>query len=207
MKGRILFITHQLSYSGAPLVLMDAIRIMKDDGYEPEVVSLMEGPLSAELERLGIIWRVQKDFLKDWKSFYQGLYSYRAAVVNTLIPCQSVLLLKHTPIPTVWWLHETEDFFEMYDRMSNIVPDLRSLPENIHLLGVSPAVQEILHRRYNLATQVLPLSVNDYKGAGQEERRSGTPVRFLTLGLRGRIFLRMLSAFFLMRSGNSAALL
>ncbi len=182
VKGKVLFITHQLSYSGAPLVLMEAIRMMKEDGYEPEVVSLMGGPLSAELDRLRIPWQVRNDFLQDWKPFYEALYGYRAVVVNTLVACQPVILLKHTPIPTVWWLHETEDFFEMYDRMSNIVPDLGSLGDNIHLLSVSPAVQEILNRRYGLTTPILPLCVRDRRNRKPEGRRSGDPVRFLTLG-------------------------
>ena len=61
-KKKILFITHQLSLSGAPIVLMDMIRVVKEAGYQIEVISMVQGPLSETLDQFHIPWRIEKDF-------------------------------------------------------------------------------------------------------------------------------------------------
>ena len=180
--SKLLFITHQLSLSGAPLVLMEMIRVCKDEGYEISVISLMDGELSATLDEMEIPWRVQTDFLKDWKSFYLEVHGYRAVIVNTLVAYQPLIILNHTQIPTFWWIHESEDYFEIYDKMGEAVPNLHALKPHVRILSVSPSVQEIFRKRYGLETAVLPFCV---QGHVQEtgHAQQNEPVRFLTLGM------------------------
>ena len=45
MKQRLLFVTHQLSRTGAPIVLLDMIRLCINNGYEVEVITMLDGPL------------------------------------------------------------------------------------------------------------------------------------------------------------------
>ena len=179
---RILFITHQLSLSGAPIVLLDFIRTVREEGYGVEVLSLTEGPLSGTLDEMEIPWRIKEELLKDWRGLFEELHDYCAVVVNTLVSYPAITLLKHTKIPTIWWLHETEWFFETYDRMPDLTPKLTELPENIHLLSVSPAVQEIIQRRYGIETPVQPFCVPDRPYQPKDRERT---VRFLTLASFG----------------------
>lgn len=46
---RILVITHQLSRTGAPVVLLDVIRICKDQKYYIDVITMLDGELREEL--------------------------------------------------------------------------------------------------------------------------------------------------------------
>ena len=50
-KAHILIISHEMGRSGAPVVLMDAVRILKDEGYFVYVVSPMDGPLCLEMNK------------------------------------------------------------------------------------------------------------------------------------------------------------
>ena len=179
----ILFVTHQLSLSGAPMVLMDMIRVCVGQGFYAEVISLTEGPLSDELDRMGIPWRVQSDFLAGAKDFLFEVQRFGLVVVNTLVAYQPIFIMKHTRIPTIWWLHETEWYFETYDRMPDITPGLKELPDHIRILSVSPLVQDILQRRYGIETQVFPFCVADLEcdGTSRQQERRGDRVRFLTL--------------------------
>ncbi|MBR0092049.1 MAG: glycosyltransferase family 4 protein [Lachnospiraceae bacterium] len=184
---KLLFITHQLSLSGAPLVLMEMIRVCRDEGYEISVISLMEGELSATLDDMGIPWRVQADFLQNWKEFYLEVHGYHAVIVNTLVAYQPLIVLNHTQVPTFWWIHESEDFFEIYDKMGEAVPDLHALKPRVKILSVSPSVQEIFRRRYGLETEILPFCVQDNDNvtaiSSPEETRADDRVKFLTLGM------------------------
>lgn len=166
---------------------MEMIRVCRDEGYEISVISLMEGELSATLDEMGIPWRVQKDFLQNWKEFYAEVYGYQAVIVNTLVAYQPLIILNHTQVPAFWWIHESEDYFEIYDRMGEAVPDLHALKPHIKILSVSPSVREIFRKRYGLETEVLPFCVQDSATAvsSPEEPSSDDRIRFLTLGMYG----------------------
>ncbi len=172
--GKILFITHQLSLSGAPLVLMDMIRACQEEGFAVDLISLTDGPLSATLDEMGVPWQIRNDFLQNAVTFLKEVQPYAAVVINTLVSYPPIFILKHTQIPTIWWLHETEWYFETYDRMPDIAPKLTELPDSIHLLSVSPQVQEILQRRYGRESAVFPFCVKDW-GAGSLTRDSSVP--------------------------------
>ncbi|MBR5116018.1 MAG: glycosyltransferase, partial [Lachnospiraceae bacterium] len=180
-KKKLLFVTHQLSLSGAPLVLLSMIRCCREMGYEAEVISYLPGDLSGELDALQIPWSVCEDLLKDWQSFYQKAQTFDAVIVNTLVAWQAVMILNHTTIPTCWWLHETEEYFADYDAAPDMVPRMTDLKPNIRLLPVSPLVREILRKRYGLKREAFPFFVEDRDApqAGAADDK----VRFLTLGM------------------------
>lgn len=50
----ILVFSHQLSRTGAPIVLLDLVRIMKKEGYKVAVISFMDGSLKEEYKKEGI---------------------------------------------------------------------------------------------------------------------------------------------------------
>lgn len=55
---RITLITHDLSLSGGPKLLCDVAKSLKENGYEPHVLSFNSGPLQAQLEKEGIPLRI-----------------------------------------------------------------------------------------------------------------------------------------------------
>lgn len=165
--------------------MLEMIRVCRNAGYEISLISLMEGELSATLDDMGITWRVQTDFLQNWKEFYLEVHGYHAVIVNTLVAYQPLIVLNHTQVSTFWWIHESEDFFEIYDKMGEAVPNLHALKPHVKILSVSPSVQDIFRKRYGLETEILPFCVQDSVTAVpfQEETPSEDLIKFLTLGM------------------------
>ncbi len=64
-KKNILVITHQLSRTGAPIVLLDMIHVFWRCGFQIEVITMLDGELREELEKMQIPITVQEHFLQQ----------------------------------------------------------------------------------------------------------------------------------------------
>ncbi len=141
---KVMFITHQLTRTGAPIVMMDAVRILQDAGCEIHMISMDDGELRADVEALGIDIEIHKEFMEDWKSFLEPIWNYDLVFVNTIVPLQTIHLLNLAHMPVIWWIHEPEVYFDVYGQW---LPDFSTLKPHIHVWAVSPVVQEIIKRR------------------------------------------------------------
>lgn len=77
----ILVFSHQLSRTGAPIVLLDLVRIMKKEGYKVAVISFMDGSLKEEYKKEEIPVLVYNskyinEELIDVLSRYFGIWYY-----------------------------------------------------------------------------------------------------------------------------------
>lgn len=179
---KVLVITHQLSKTGAPIVLLDMIRILWKHGYSLEVVTMLDGELRTELEQMQIPLKVQEHFLSEPDAFFHYAGQFHLVVANTLITFEAVHLLKYMKIPVLWWLHEGRQYFEHFQ---TVLPDFRELPSNIHVFSVSRYVQQIVEERYGVETKILHFGVEDMPAAGSD--RTGEQVRFLTAGTYSKV--------------------
>ncbi|MCR4946863.1 MAG: DUF4422 domain-containing protein, partial [Lachnospiraceae bacterium] len=165
----ILFITHQLSRTGAPIVLMDVIQFYKACGCRVEVISMEDGPLRKELEKDGIIISIMERFWPVKDVFAQAAADYDLVWANTLITYEAVLSLMGTDIPVVWWLHEGEQYFEYF---KTALPDFsrRDLMRNIHVYAVGHYVQDVVKKRYGVTLPILHFAVEEDNGCGRTDK-------------------------------------
>lgn len=191
MARKLLFITHQLSKTGAPIVLLDMIRICHRAGAQISVISLLDGDLRQELYDLDIPITIEDEFVKNWNSFYQRATSYDMVVTNTLLTYQAVHVLNNAPVPVIWWLHESEQYFEYF---KTVLPDFKSLNSNIHIYAVSHYVRDIVSRRLHCELPILHFGVRDvnvssHNGLSFWERIDPhhEKVRFLTAGTYSQV--------------------
>ena len=114
-KGRakkILLVTHELTLSGAPMVLFYAAEILKKNGYDVVVVSPFEGPLKEKFLEEGI--RVCVDdsinqdnqFIRVWAEEFDGV------IVNTLVLGKLIDTLSGINTRVMWWLHESNTIYD-----------------------------------------------------------------------------------------------
>lgn len=155
---KILFITHQLTRTGAPIVMMDAVRILKEAGCEIHMISMDEGELRTDVEALGIDITIRNEFMEDWKSFLTPIWDYDLVFVNTIVPLQTIHLLNLAHMPVIWWIHEPEVYFDVYGQW---LPDFSQLKSHIHVWAVSPVVQEIIKRRCGYDAELVPFGIRD----------------------------------------------
>ena len=162
--AKILVITHQLSHTGAPIVLLDMVRTLKDAGHDIDMISLLDGELRKDVEEMGISLRIQNQFIHREVAFRAKLSTYDGVIVNTLLGYEVIHIMKLTRIPVLWWIHEGEHFFEYF---KSVIPDMASLPTNIHIYSVSGYVQRVIQKRYGVWTPILHFGVKDaYDASG-----------------------------------------
>lgn len=184
---KVMFISHQLTRTGAPIVMMDAVRILKESGCDVHMISQSDGPLREDAEKLGIEVGIKNDFIIDWNNFLKSVWTYDLVLVNTLLPMQAVQLLNLAHMPVVWWIHEAETFFDMFEPL---LFDFAELKPHVHVWAVSSVVQETIRRRRGYEAEVVPFCVPDAAGDAGITDRSGVgtsedlddTVTFLTIG-------------------------
>lgn len=191
MAQKLLFITHQLSKTGAPIVLLDMIRICRQAGAQVDVISLLDGELREELRAMDISVTIEDEFFKKRDTFYELANTYDTVVANTLLTYQVIHVLNGAPVPVIWWLHEGEQYFEYF---KTVLPDMKSLHPNIRTYAVSHYVQDIARRRFGCELPILHFGVREWKGqSGASPSRWNTldpghqRIRFLTAGTYSQV--------------------
>ncbi len=180
---KVLFITHQLTRTGAPIVMMDAVRILKEEGCDVHMISMGEGELREEVEALGIEITIRGEFMEDAKGFLESVWDYDLVFVNTIVPLQTIHLLNLAHMPVIWWIHEPEVYFDVYGQW---LPDFKELKPHIHIWAVSPVVKELIKRRCGVDAELVPFGIPDAAGEISDTTEDGsdeTPVTFLTIGV------------------------
>lgn len=154
---KLLFISHQLDRSGAPLVLLELIRLCRSCGHDTDVISLQDGVLRQEMEAEGINVRICGGFLGDLQYWCGEFMKYDHVVVNTIVCVEAIHALKYIYVPVTWWIHEYEGWFELY---KEVLPDPKELGDNIRIFGVSPVTCRIIDK-YGYSNELLPLGIKD----------------------------------------------
>lgn len=112
----ILLVSHDLTESGAPRVVLEMARTLVDAGHFVVVASPDDGPLRHELQRLGVAVIVDSLLLTRHVSVRDLARNFDLVIANTAVAWPIVLQL--TPFVDVYWyIHETglvTDLIERY---------------------------------------------------------------------------------------------
>lgn len=174
---KVLIITHQLSGTGAPFVLLSLLEIGVTFGMEFEVISMQDGILRTEYEKIATV-SIQKEFLNEaQKEFVHKAEEFDCVFVNTLLPFEVIHLLNGKMIPVIWWLHEPENYFEF---LKDVLPDFSQLESNINVYAVSPYVETILFQRYQKHVPIFLFGIEDYPKKTQRIKQK--KMKFLVAG-------------------------
>jgi O-antigen biosynthesis protein len=103
----LLFISHDLSSSGAPMMLLHAANWCQQNGFFVTAMSPKDGPLRDEFEMAGIPLIVDPLILTGHKSLVQFARDFDGVVANTVFSSPIVRALEKEGLPLMWWLHET----------------------------------------------------------------------------------------------------
>jgi O-antigen biosynthesis protein len=107
LAKRLLLVTHDLSFSGAPLVLYMLARYLQGEGYTIGVLSAAEGPLEERYTRAGMAVIVAPGLKDDARIAAAALAEYGAAIVNTIVCWRSVYAARAAGRPAIWYVHES----------------------------------------------------------------------------------------------------
>lgn len=137
-KKNILIVSHELSLTGAPIVLQELVLALKDD-FNFMVIAPEDGPQREKYTENGISVLIDPQIM-DNKDILLLARSFDMVLVNTVVPFRIIDLLGKTNIPTIWWIHDSE--FGYVDWLQFELPE--RLGNNIQTYCVSEYAKKIL---------------------------------------------------------------
>lgn len=106
-KNDILFITHDLSLTGAPYVMLKFIKQALNNNTKVYVYSFKDGPLRFDLQKLGIPIMIDPDAVHHPELyFYKFARNFDKVFANTIVTAKCVECLQNDLPKIIWWIHE-----------------------------------------------------------------------------------------------------
>ena len=122
--GQILLVSHDLSLTGAPLMLVQAAEALCQAGFGVSVVAPLDGPLRETLNQAGVPVWVEPALLDDARVLARYLAGRSLVVANTILAWRVVLAAKAAQMPCLWWIHESNFGQAQAQRQSGLVSAL-----------------------------------------------------------------------------------
>lgn len=177
----LLFVSHDLSLSGAPMMLFHAARWCQQNGLFVLIMAPKDGPLREKLEAEGIPLIIDPLVATGHESFVRFARDFDLVVANTIRSAAAVTAMKNTGTPVAWWIHEPGSVGGHY------------LREDARLRAALPLASIILAPSERTAVFYRPFTdqpvvclQNAIPDVAQKDQATGKrehrPLRFLMLG-------------------------
>lgn len=140
-KKRVLVFTHELSLTGAPLVLVQAVAVLQKLDYDILVVSPEDGPLRETYCNMNVPLMIEPQLYENFE-YIRVAYDFDFVIANTIVVWPIVEALGQTDIPVLWWVHDSNMGYENYLRY--VLPE--KINANIHLYCVSDYAQRVIKK-------------------------------------------------------------
>lgn len=102
----ILFISHELSRTGAPIVLKDMVQIVLENGDFPVLLAFKDGSLKQEFLDMGVTVIIDQSARQRHWMFERFARNFDLVIANTLSCYDAIYLLNDSLPPVLWWVHE-----------------------------------------------------------------------------------------------------
>lgn len=138
-RKKVLVLTHELSMTGAPIVLLYAVEVLKEEGYQLFILSQKDGMLKEKFLDKQIPVLIDGELYKNnrWLSYAK---EFDLIFVNTIVPFSCIEQLKDVDIPVVWWIHDAKEGYERY--LKYVLP--KSIGEHVKIYCVSDYAKKVL---------------------------------------------------------------
>ena len=136
---RAFIMSHVLDMTGAPIVLVSAIPVLRSLGYEVVVLGPSdEGSLPLFLEA-GAAVVTRRDCVTS-STLWELASSADFVLANTVVEAPAVRTLNGGFVPVLWWLH---DAFAGYPFITHKIP--KELADNVHIAAVGSHATAAMH--------------------------------------------------------------
>lgn len=104
----ILLVSHEMSLTGAPLILSDLARYLHGKGFSITVLSPTEGKLEQTFREFGAEVIINPLILRDARELLRYIESCDLLVANTILSWRAIYSAKALGKPCIWWVHESQ---------------------------------------------------------------------------------------------------
>ena len=102
----LLFVSHDLTWSGAPIILLHTAKWCQERGVFVVVMSPEDGPLREKFVEAGVPVIVDPLVATGHESFTNFARSFDCLVASTIFGAPAVGAAQQKAIPHIWWIHE-----------------------------------------------------------------------------------------------------
>lgn len=143
IRGKIvLLITHELSNTGAPVVLFYMAKILKKEGFQPVIISPLDGRLREDIVEAGIPVIIDINMSPDNPVISFLLNQTEIVILNTIALKSLVTQYQKKCHWVMWWLHEADSGY-----CSNNIFNLKAfLGQNVYVYAVSRMARDAFLR-------------------------------------------------------------
>lgn len=176
MKGQIILLTPELSYTGAPESVLNMADALVKIGYFVTVGSFSRGEKEKEFYGKGVeVVYLEKEELKT-TSFSVWIKNYKLCIANTsMLAAQAVIIQKY--IPTLLVIREAKSIIEFQKIFQTRLEDIRKVKE---VYCVSEYAQREIQRQIGVKPRILYNYVPDRYS--NKKKGKGTRVKFALIG-------------------------
>ncbi|MFZ1221265.1 MAG: glycosyltransferase [Chthoniobacterales bacterium] len=177
----LLFVSHDLSLSGAPMMLFHAAAWCQRNGIFVLVMAPEDGPLREKLHSEGIPVIIDPLIEAGHESFARFARDFDCVIANTIRSGAVVSALKGENVPIAWWVHEPGSVGEHYLRED---AKLRAaVPLADVLIAPSESTATVYRRYTDQPVRCLRNAIPDPgPGPNLDNAVATRPLRFLLLG-------------------------
>lgn len=164
-KENMLVVSHTLVRGGAPLVLLELLRMLKKQ-FNIIMISLTDGDLWEEFNSEEIeVYVASYDHYFDLNDDFWDCFD--KVILNTLL-CYSVLpFFQNRKNRVVWWLHEPEVLFGSVT--GRMIP-MRQLSKNIIPLSVTADTASFAKKYFDYDSEIMHMGIIDRYAPETEEK-------------------------------------
>ena len=136
---RAFLISHVLDMTGAPIVMVSAVPVLRSMGYEVTVLGPSDNG-SLQLFRDAGAAVITRAGCVSSPALWGLALCADLVLANTVVEARAVRALSGARVPVLWWLH---DAFAGYPHIAHQIP--RELGENIRLYSVGSHAANAMH--------------------------------------------------------------
>lgn len=172
----VILITHELSNTGAPIVLFYMAEILKRNGYYPVVFSRKDGELREEYRKKQISLIVDNGLCGNSFMLCDLIKRARCVVCNTLEVGDLIEDCAQNSKKVVWWLHEGRQSY----REDTIGYCVKRYNSNVEIYAVSELSKNaFIEHSYEQAVGILQYGIPDN---GEEKKMINQKICFAVIG-------------------------
>ena len=192
-RRSVLLVTHELSRTGAPIVVLDTAKVLVKNGFFVTVISLKEGPLIKDFLSIGVPVVIMSDMLhvqylkSDSIHFFQKMdldvffNEFDLTIFVTATLFHFVERYFNSNKRVIWWIHEGS---ASYNLLNSFMP--KNITSNVEVVcGGEYAVSQLKLNGYHYFPTVLNYGVFDESKHYPKVNRNDLKVRFLLAGSMG----------------------
>lgn len=156
-KGRILFVSPEMTYTGTPHSLLRISKIAKSYGYDVEAWTAKSGPFQKEFAAAGIPVKCIAESRLGEPAVRRQIKSFDIAICNTIVTDAFVRALEKV-IPVVWYIREASN---IPDFCSGNPKRLRTLQRSRGITCVSDYAAHAIRQFTAMPIKVVRNAVED----------------------------------------------